>query len=219
MSEPRYFPTGTAAPDPADIQLSMAMAPLTAAPEAFMLHVPNGTPLNDTPAAAPPAPYDPAPPAHTRTRTLSGPPHFDFHPHAHGFDAHAHSLNADAYSCLQPWTAAPGPSPGLSPSPSPSPSPAPASAPSLPCGPLGDLPVRDDGRAPRQAPACLPCRKRKIACGRLPGAGGPTTCDQCRRPGRNPAKCVYPKETRRGHHRRIKSQLTPLAPLLPRAVS
>ncbi|KAJ7658286.1 hypothetical protein DFH06DRAFT_448604 [Mycena polygramma] len=81
-----------------------------------------------------------------------------------------------------------------------------------PAGPVSDHPPpgilkfaeapRKDGRSKRQALACLFCRERKIACGR-PADGSPTkTCNQCVRRGR---ECVYPTESRRGQHSRIKS--------------
>ncbi|KAJ6522475.1 hypothetical protein B0H19DRAFT_973461, partial [Mycena capillaripes] len=59
-----------------------------------------------------------------------------------------------------------------------------------------------DGRSKRQALACLFCRERKIACGRPAAAAGEKTCSQCIRRGRD---CVYPTESRRGQHSRIKS--------------
>ncbi|KAJ7635749.1 hypothetical protein DFH06DRAFT_1003237, partial [Mycena polygramma] len=63
--------------------------------------------------------------------------------------------------------------------------------------------ARKDGRSKRQALACLFCRERKIACGRPSGNHDPDqTCNQCIRRGR---QCVYPTESRRGQHSRIKS--------------
>ncbi|KAJ6485476.1 hypothetical protein C8R47DRAFT_540249 [Mycena vitilis] len=63
--------------------------------------------------------------------------------------------------------------------------------------------ARKDGRSKRQALACLFCRERKIACGRPSGNHDPNqTCNQCIRRGRD---CVYPTESRRGQHSRIKS--------------
>ncbi|KAJ7915138.1 hypothetical protein B0H13DRAFT_1557134, partial [Mycena leptocephala] len=59
-----------------------------------------------------------------------------------------------------------------------------------------------DGRSKRQALACLFCRERKIACGRPAAASGDKTCNQCVRRHR---ECVYPTESRRGQHSRIKS--------------
>ncbi|KAI0771299.1 hypothetical protein BD413DRAFT_447802, partial [Trametes elegans] len=46
--------------------------------------------------------------------------------------------------------------------------------------------------------ACLFCRERKIACG-PPPAGGPQRCNQCTR---RDLVCEYPKESRRGQHKR-----------------
>jgi len=52
---------------------------------------------------------------------------------------------------------------------------------------------------PKKKPilACLFCRERKIACGQpLPGS---TKCNQCARRGLD---CEFPKESRRGQHKR-----------------
>ncbi|CDO77719.1 hypothetical protein BN946_scf184969.g70 [Trametes cinnabarina] len=46
--------------------------------------------------------------------------------------------------------------------------------------------------------ACLFCRERKIACG-PPPPGGPRRCNQCTR---RDLVCEYPKESRRGQHKR-----------------
>ncbi|KAI0666106.1 hypothetical protein C8Q78DRAFT_995083 [Trametes maxima] len=46
--------------------------------------------------------------------------------------------------------------------------------------------------------ACLFCRERKIACG-PPAPGGPRRCNQCTR---RDLVCEYPKESRRGQHKR-----------------
>ncbi|KAI9068177.1 hypothetical protein FKP32DRAFT_1642761 [Trametes sanguinea] len=46
--------------------------------------------------------------------------------------------------------------------------------------------------------ACLFCRERKIACG-PPPPGGPKRCNQCTR---RDLVCEYPKESRRGQHKR-----------------
>ncbi|KAJ7778016.1 hypothetical protein DFH07DRAFT_1056340 [Mycena maculata] len=62
----------------------------------------------------------------------------------------------------------------------------------------------DDGRSRRQALACLFCRRRKIACGRPPGASADQACSQCVKRGRG-HQCEYPTESRRGQHSRIKS--------------
>ncbi|KAF7372014.1 hypothetical protein MVEN_00059600 [Mycena venus] len=62
--------------------------------------------------------------------------------------------------------------------------------------------ARKDGRSKRQAFACLSCRERKIACGRPTEESKDRTCDQCVRRHR---QCVYPTESRRGYHLRIKS--------------
>ncbi|KAJ7093514.1 hypothetical protein C8R44DRAFT_595534, partial [Mycena epipterygia] len=59
-----------------------------------------------------------------------------------------------------------------------------------------------DGRSKRQALACLFCRARKIACGRPNDGSGDQTCNQC---ARRRVQCVYPTESRRGQHSRIKS--------------
>ncbi|KAJ7204553.1 hypothetical protein B0H12DRAFT_1035302, partial [Mycena haematopus] len=62
-----------------------------------------------------------------------------------------------------------------------------------------------EGRKPPQtALACLFCRDKKIACGSpAPAAKAiDRTCNQCARRRR---ECVYPIESRRGHHSRIKS--------------
>ncbi|KAF7375796.1 hypothetical protein MSAN_00469300 [Mycena sanguinolenta] len=58
-----------------------------------------------------------------------------------------------------------------------------------------------DGRKPRQALACLFCRRRKIPCGRPAAEAADQTCKQCARRDR---ECVYPTESRRGHHSRVK---------------
>ncbi|KAF7300035.1 hypothetical protein MKEN_01326300 [Mycena kentingensis (nom. inval.)] len=61
----------------------------------------------------------------------------------------------------------------------------------------------DRGRAKRQPPACLACRKLKIACrpAQVEG-GGETRCEQCFRRSRPPSECVFPTESRRGLHSR-----------------
>ncbi|EIW51386.1 uncharacterized protein TRAVEDRAFT_61644 [Trametes versicolor FP-101664 SS1] len=63
----------------------------------------------------------------------------------------------------------------------------------------------DGDRVKRRSPekkesimACLFCRDRKIACG-PPPPGGPRRCNQCTRRER---VCEYPKESRRGLHKR-----------------
>ncbi|KAI0783184.1 hypothetical protein C8Q75DRAFT_726413 [Abortiporus biennis] len=47
--------------------------------------------------------------------------------------------------------------------------------------------------------ACLFCRERKIACGPPPPGSKDRTCNQCTRRG---LECEYPKESRRGLHKR-----------------
>ncbi|KAJ6592611.1 hypothetical protein B0H19DRAFT_851825, partial [Mycena capillaripes] len=47
--------------------------------------------------------------------------------------------------------------------------------------------------------ACLFCRERKIGCIRPAEDNPDQTCNQCVRRKRI---CEYPKESRRGHHRR-----------------
>ncbi|KAJ7260568.1 hypothetical protein C8J57DRAFT_1337557 [Mycena rebaudengoi] len=61
---------------------------------------------------------------------------------------------------------------------------------------------RRDGRSKRQALACLFCRARKISCGRPPDGSDDQTCNQC---ARRRIECVYPTESRRGQHSRLKS--------------
>ncbi|KAJ7811269.1 hypothetical protein B0H14DRAFT_2860317 [Mycena olivaceomarginata] len=71
-----------------------------------------------------------------------------------------------------------------------------------PPGTLKFTEARKDGRSKRQELACLFCRERKIACGRPPKKSGEQTCNQCVRRNR---ECVYPTESRRGQHSRLKS--------------
>ncbi|KAJ3728091.1 hypothetical protein DFJ43DRAFT_538690 [Lentinula guzmanii] len=54
----------------------------------------------------------------------------------------------------------------------------------------------------KQTLACLFCRERKIACGRLAPGSLDMTCNQC---ARRDLLCTYPTESRRGQHKR-KSQ-------------
>ncbi|KAL0946280.1 hypothetical protein HGRIS_012531 [Hohenbuehelia grisea] len=51
----------------------------------------------------------------------------------------------------------------------------------------------------KQSLACLFCRERKIACGRPAEGSKDPTCNQC---ARRSFKCEYPKESRRGQHKR-----------------
>ncbi|KAJ6609167.1 hypothetical protein B0H10DRAFT_1814234, partial [Mycena sp. CBHHK59/15] len=60
-----------------------------------------------------------------------------------------------------------------------------------------------DGRSKRQALACLFCRSRKIACGRPATASEDQTCKYSM--ARRSIGCVYPTESRRGQHSRVKS--------------
>ncbi|KAJ7432369.1 hypothetical protein B0H11DRAFT_2126430 [Mycena galericulata] len=62
--------------------------------------------------------------------------------------------------------------------------------------------ARKDGRSKRQALACLFCRARKIACGRPTAGAKDQTCNQC---ARRQHPCIYPTESRRGQHSRLKS--------------
>ncbi|KAI0688602.1 hypothetical protein BC835DRAFT_1211981, partial [Cytidiella melzeri] len=48
--------------------------------------------------------------------------------------------------------------------------------------------------------ACLFCRERKIACGHPSPTDEDRRCNQCRR---RDLDCVFPKECRRGQHKRI----------------
>ncbi|KAK7046189.1 hypothetical protein R3P38DRAFT_3257662 [Favolaschia claudopus] len=61
--------------------------------------------------------------------------------------------------------------------------------------------AQNDGHSQRQVLACYFCRGRKIACARPPPYSKNQTCNQCSRRGR---ECVYPPESRRGHHARVK---------------
>ncbi|KAF7979789.1 hypothetical protein HWV62_40832 [Athelia sp. TMB] len=55
----------------------------------------------------------------------------------------------------------------------------------------------------KQALACLFCRERKIACGRPEAGSADPTCNQC---ARRHIECEYPKESRRGQHKRTRKR-------------
>ncbi|KAI8996638.1 hypothetical protein BD414DRAFT_455584, partial [Trametes punicea] len=57
---------------------------------------------------------------------------------------------------------------------------------------------KGEGEKKKPIMACLFCRERKIACG-PPPPGGPKRCNQCTR---RDLVCEYPKESRRGQHKR-----------------
>jgi len=58
------------------------------------------------------------------------------------------------------------------------------------------------GEPKKPSLACLFCRQRKIACGRPAVGSKDHTCDQCTR---RKIECVFPTESRRGHHARLKA--------------
>ncbi|KAI0816836.1 hypothetical protein BC628DRAFT_1334174, partial [Trametes gibbosa] len=64
----------------------------------------------------------------------------------------------------------------------------------------GDGDGADGREAEKKKPvmACFFCRERKIACG-PPPPGAPRRCNQCTR---RDLVCEYPKESRRGQHKR-----------------
>ncbi|KZP20265.1 hypothetical protein FIBSPDRAFT_742488 [Athelia psychrophila] len=74
---------------------------------------------------------------------------------------------------------------------------------------MGELGAGDDAgereRPPekKQALACLFCRERKIACGRPEAGSDDPTCNQC---ARRHICCEYPKESRRGQHKRTRKR-------------
>jgi len=57
----------------------------------------------------------------------------------------------------------------------------------------------------KQPLACLFCRERKIACGRPDPDNEDQTCNQC---ARRHIHCEYPKESRRGQHKRTRRKKT-----------
>ncbi|EDR05434.1 uncharacterized protein LACBIDRAFT_303137 [Laccaria bicolor S238N-H82] len=59
---------------------------------------------------------------------------------------------------------------------------------------------KKDGEQKRLSLACLFCRERKIACGRPSEDEPDQTCAQCLR---RDLTCEYPKESRRGQHKRV----------------